>query len=411
VFGPEFIAQLQARRAQVADIRAQAEARKAAALDVRAEAKRRRFTDDEAVVYHGAVAEIRQASIELAELDERITEAQSEMRRAGYGNPTVERIRNAAGGGGGGSSASLLAFDQSQLRAMHAAILANQPYRIESRAPAAIDSLYPPALAPWVVGPQHDNRILSRLPVMATEAPAVEYVRHNSTSGSAAIVAETAAKPELTLSTDKVILPMKKLAAHTGTGWESLQDWVAWDGYVRGELSRSVIDAENAELLNGDNTSSHLQGFTTVSGALTHDATGDGTPLDSLELAIAALRNGAALADPDLLVLNPLTWSAIRRTKDLQDRYLTQPDPTVGEANSAWGVPVLVTTQLAAGSGVLVDTRKFGRVWMREPLSVRVGYTNDDFTKNIVRFVSEERLNLAIERPAAVCVVSGLPTS
>jgi hypothetical protein len=72
---------------------------------------------------------------------------------------------------------------------------------------------------------------------------------------------------------------------------------------------------------------------------------------------------------------------------------------------------VLVTTQLAAGAGVLLDTRKFGRVLVREPLNLRVGYANDDFTKNIVRTVGEERLALSVERPAAVLSVTGLPTS
>jgi hypothetical protein len=39
------------------------------------------------------------------------------------------------------------------------------------------------------------------------------------------------------------------------------------------------------------------------------------------------------------------------------------------------------------------------------------GYSNDDFVNNLVRFVGEERLNLAITRPAAICNVYGLPTS
>ncbi|MBO0880017.1 MAG: hypothetical protein J2P17_06545 [Mycobacterium sp.] len=48
---------------------------------------------------------------------------------------------------------------------------------------------------------------------------------------------------------------------------------------------------------------------------------------------------------------------------------------------------------------------------VREPIGLRSGYANDDFTRNLIRFVSEERLNLAITRPAATCNISGLPTS
>jgi len=41
-------------------------------------------------------------------------------------------------------------------------------------------------------------------------------------------------------------------------------------------------------------------------------------------------------------------------------------------------------------------------VFLREGLSLQTGTNNDDFTHNIVRFVGEERLALAVKRPAAV---------
>jgi HK97 family phage major capsid protein len=133
--------------------------------------------------------------------------------------------------------------------------------------------------------------------------------------------------------------------------------------------------------------------------------------IDHIEQAIAELRTGPALAVADLLILHPNTWSAVRRTKDGFDRYLTQPDPTSGEAASIWGVPVLTTISCPDDTGVLLDTTKFGRVLVREPLGVRVGFANDDFTRNIVRYVGEERLTLAVERPQAVMEISALPST
>lgn len=72
---------------------------------------------------------------------------------------------------------------------------------------------------------------------------------------------------------------------------------------------------------------------------------------------------------------------------------------------------MLTTTQCPAGTAILLDTTKMGRVCIREPLSVRIGFAGGDFTDNIVRYVSEERLNLAVERPSAILALSGLPTS
>jgi HK97 family phage major capsid protein len=84
-----------------------------------------------------------------------------------------------------------------------------------------------------------------------------------------------------------------------------------------------------------------------------HHAIDAETSLDAIEMSIAVLRVGAALATANLLVLHPTTWSAIRRSKDGQDRYLATADPTTDEANSVWGVPVLTTTVIAEGTGVL----------------------------------------------------------
>jgi hypothetical protein len=67
--------------------------------------------------------------------------------------------------------------------------------------------------------------------------------------------------------------------------------------------------------------------------------------------------------------------------------------------------------QLAAGTAVLIDTTKVGRVYASESLVLRMGWANGDFVKNVVRFVAEERIGLAVERPAAALQITGLPTS
>ena len=114
--------------------------------------------------------------------------------------------------------------------------------------------------------------------------------------------------------------------------------------YAGGELYKQIVDFENAQLLSGDGTGDSMVGFYATSGILTHDCaadTGTGeTKLDSVEKAITQLRVGPALATPDLLVLNPSDWSSCGAPKMRIKRYLTQPDPTVGEADSLWGISV-----------------------------------------------------------------------
>ncbi len=58
-----------------------------------------------------------------------------------------------------------------------------------------------------------------------------------------------------------------------------------------------------------------------------------------------------------------------------------------------------------------LDAQKFGRVIIRGPIVVFIGWPTDDFARNVRRLVAEERVSSATTRPAAVNVVTGLPTA
>jgi hypothetical protein len=73
-------------------------------------------------------------------------------------------------------------------------------------------------------------------------------------------------------------------------------------------------------------------------------------------------------------------------------------------------VPVLETTACPDGEGWLLDTTKFGRLAVRETLTMRVGYSGTDFVQNVLRYVAEERCVLTVERPSAVLHLTTLPT-
>jgi HK97 family phage major capsid protein len=259
-----------------------------------------------------------------------------------------------------------------------------------------------------VLGIIHESRLLDKIPSISINAPSYEYIRHSGSTGAPAVVEEGFPKPDVVLETDQVIATVVKLAATFGLSRESMMDWSNFTSYAQTEMVRQIIDLENAELLNGSGTTGNILGLNLTVGALTHAVTTE-TGLDAIEIGIAALRTGASLAVADLLVLHPNTWSALRRTKDTQGRYLVNPDPTAADGQRIWDVDVLVTTTQAAGAGLLLDTTKFGRVLVREGINVATGTNNDDFSRNISRWVIEERLALAVERPTALLTISNLP--
>jgi HK97 family phage major capsid protein len=327
-----------------------------------------------------------------------------------------------------GGQLSPLAFPDEELRRLQTSAMRGEHARIEARDFSTADALLPASLQPIVVAAQHENRLLDRLPALSIDQPSTVFIRHVSTTGVPAVTAEGQPKAEVTLNTDSLTATAKKLAAHTAVSYELISDFTQFHSYVNVELFRQVVDLENAELLLGGfpgitgsgSTEAEpagpegIVGFYATPGILTHDASTDTgtnvTALDSIEIAINELRIGPALATPDLLILNPSTWSAMRRVKNTLGQFLVAPDPTRDVASSLWDVDVLVTTQNPAGMGLLISTSEFGYVAVREGLSLRLGWSGEDFTNNLLRSVAEERLTLAVTRPPAVCAITNLPT-
>lgn len=411
---------------RIVALRDQARARRQALVDRAQREGRKELTESEARSFTALTRELDGGDGDEG-LEERVGVAASELARSRGDDETKAVLAATANAAGGptppGGGVPPVMWDRDELRRAHAALASRGSYRIEQeqRAFSTVDSLLPPWLSPYIVGPAHESRLLTRLPVSPTNAPSVEYIRHTSTTGAPfGVTAEGAVKPELKLNTVPITLPIQKLACHAGVSWESIRDFEAWYAYVSLEIGRQLVDSENNELLNGDGTTvdngdgtttTHMTGILHTSGILTHTVGQSETPLDAIESSIEALRSGPALAEANLAILSPATWSAIRRQKDSQNRYLVTPNPLADTANSIWGVPTLITTTLAPGKGVLLDTTRVGRTYVRDNLVLTSGYANDDLIRNIVRLVLEERIGLAVERPSAAISITGLPTS
>ena len=319
-----------------------------------------------------------------------------------------------------GRDLSPLTFADADLKAMFKAAKNRQSMSIEAKGFSTVDSLLPSELAPGVLEHQHEWRILDKLPSRPMTGPTIEFIQHNFASDTgtnsspfAGVVVEGGTKPEWVPAATSQTATAVKSAMHTGISYETLADFPTWLGYVQSEAMRLMMDKENQQLLYGTGSSGQILGLSNVSGILTHDASADGagaTPLDSVEIAINQLRVGNALAEPTLFITHPTTWSSMRRTKSTTNQYILG-DPLHDAVQSLWGIPTLITTACSIGDGYLLDTNKFGYALIREGITMHQGFSGTDFVENVCRYVFEERISLAVERPQAVLALSNLPTS
>jgi HK97 family phage major capsid protein len=99
--------------------------------------------------------------------------------------------------------------------------------------------------------------------------------------------------------------------------------------------------------------------------------------------------------------MHPTDWARVELTKDGDQRYLIG-NPQGTAAPTLWGLPVVATPAMTIDKFMTGAFRMAAQLFDRWDARVEVGYVNDDFTKNLVTILAEERLALAVYRPEAL---------
>ena len=227
----------------------------------------------------------------------------------------------------------------------------------------------------------------------------LEYVKETGFTNSAAPVAEGAAKPESDLKFALVSTSAKVIAHWMKISRQALDDVDQIRSIIDQRLLYGLAYVEEAQLLNGDGTGQNLNGIIPQATAYSAPITlSSPTSIDMMRLAMLQ----AALAEYPATghVMHPSDWAWIETLKDSQGRYIIG-NPQGSVSPTLWGLPV-VTTQSIAVDKFLTGAFMMGaQVFDRWDARVELGYVNDDFTKNLVTILAEERLALAVYRPEA----------
>ena len=229
---------------------------------------------------------------------------------------------------------------------------------------------------------------------------ALEYVRETGFTNAAAAVAETAKKPQSDIQFDLVSTTAKVIAHYVKASRQILSDAPMLASYIDGRLRYGLAYKEEQQLLNGDGTGQNLLGIVPQATAFAAPfALIGATTMDTLRLAMlqAVLAEFPATGH----VLNPIDWARIELTKDSEGRYIIG-QPQGVASPTMWGLPVVSTQAMASGKFLTGAFRMGAQLFDRWMARVEVATENeDDFVKNLVTILAEERLALAVYRPEA----------
>jgi HK97 family phage major capsid protein len=251
-------------------------------------------------------------------------------------------------------------------------------------------------------------RVMDLIPAHTTTQGSVDFYRIGTAASSASSVAEGAEKPEAPLVFEKVNAPVRKIAVWCEVTDEALSDYSQFATVVGQELFADVVNRENQQLLSGNGVAPDIQGMLGTSGVLTRAKDADSV-LDALAKATNDLRVGASFAEADGIVLHPNDYLTAVLSKSSGSGEYMAVDPVAGAARSLWGLKVVLTTQITAGTALVGSFQECGMVLVRLAPRLDVNALGEaQFKKNTALIRVEERIGLAITRPTCLVKVTGL---
>lgn len=244
------------------------------------------------------------------------------------------------------------------------------------------------------------------IPQATTDQAAVVYMEETVFANNAAPVAEGGAYGEIALAYTERNEAIRKIAAFLPVTDEQLEDVPGIQALINNRLTLMLALAEENQLLNGTGVAPQLTGFLNKAGVQTQ-AKGADTTLDAIYKAMNLVRVNA-FAEPTAVIMHPTDFEEIRLTKTTDGIYIWGSPSEAGPAR-IWGVPLVLTTAIPAGTALVGDFQLYAGIWRKRGVTIKVSDSHADYFasgKQAIRI--DERLALTIYRPAAFCKVTGL---
>lgn len=237
------------------------------------------------------------------------------------------------------------------------------------------------------------------LGVQPTGLPGFGYMTESAATTNetgAAMTAEGSAKAEVVMAFTPADAPARKITAWIPVTDEMLMDAPTLRGYIDARLEYMLMIREEAQVYNGNGSAPNLQGLKGNSAVQTVSAVSGDYPA-TIANAIAKIEN--VDGEATFVVANPIDyWVAVgKRHADQFDNGFGGGAPA-GVSNITWGLPCIRTRAVSSGSALVGDAMG-ATIFERQGTTIKVGdQHSDNFTKNIVVVLGEERIALPIWR-------------
>ena len=230
------------------------------------------------------------------------------------------------------------------------------------------------------------------------------YLVEDAIEGAPAVVAEAGKKPQVHFKDPaKKTVSLSKIACFIKESDEYIADYPFLASAINGRLLYELGLVEQNKLIYWLKNTSGIQTDTT-------SWTGGTTATGLAELILDAAMDvqGQSGFAADGVVINPADWYSLRIAKaNGTGEYFGGGFFGQQQIPDLWGIPVCVSTAVTAGQVIVGAFKTCGSVVQNGGVAVEAVNTNeDDFIYNLMTIRAEERIALAVRRPAGFKVLT-----
>lgn len=221
------------------------------------------------------------------------------------------------------------------------------------------------------------------------------YLVEGALQGAPAVTAEGNEKPQIHFAdpTPKTVT-LAKVACHIKESDEYINDYPFLASAINGRLLYELGLVEQGKLVTDLLGTSGIQ-------TGTYAATGTATDIAEAILQAAMDVQASTGFAADAVALNPADWYILRTGKYNNGTYYGGGYFGAQDIPNIWGIPVCVSASITSGTVIVGAFKTCASVVTNGGVSVEAVNTNeDDFVKNLMTIRAEERLALAVRRPA-----------
>ena len=259
----------------------------------------------------------------------------------------------------------------------------------------------------------------------STTSDTIEYARVASVTNNAAPVAEATSsadptaptgssggalvpnanggyKPESGLATVKVTTPVRTIAHWIPVTKRALADAAQMVTLIDNFLAYGLEEELEDQMISGDGSGENLEGLANVSGVQSQSfvAVEDGGLLATLRKAKTKVRT-VGRSVPNGYVINPADLETIDLLVDNENRYYFGGPAAAGNAPTLWGLPIVESEAVPAGTAYVGDWRK-SVLWDRQQATITTTDSHADyFVRNLVAILAELRAAFGVLQPNA----------